>query len=68
MIREEYEATLKAVGATSRMEDWLYQKPKEGEVRPISWGCEMGCQFNFSFAFMLRTTLSRFDMARTNRA
>jgi mannose-6-phosphate isomerase-like protein (cupin superfamily) len=34
MIRKEYEATLKSVGATSRMEDWLYQRPKEGEVRP----------------------------------
>jgi mannose-6-phosphate isomerase-like protein (cupin superfamily) len=35
-LRKEYEATLRGVGATSRMEDWLYQKPKEGEVRPMA--------------------------------
>jgi hypothetical protein len=34
LIRKEYEATLRDAGATSRMEDWLYQKPREGEVRP----------------------------------
>ena len=35
LIRKEYEETL-AVGAKSRMEDWLYEKPKEGEVRPMT--------------------------------
>lgn len=33
-IREEYEAALRAVGAQSRMEEWLYRKPDEGEKRP----------------------------------
>ena len=36
LIRKEYEEALKGVGATSRMEDWLYQRPKEGEVRPMA--------------------------------
>ena len=36
LIRKEYEAALQGVGATSRMEDWLYEKPKEGEVRPMT--------------------------------
>lgn len=35
-IREEYEAALRAVGAKSRMEDWLYRKPREGEERPAT--------------------------------
>jgi hypothetical protein len=35
-IRKEYEATLVAAGAKTRMEDWLYQKPKEGEARPMA--------------------------------
>jgi hypothetical protein len=35
-LRQEYEATLRSVGAETRMEDWLYTKPKEGEVRPQS--------------------------------
>jgi hypothetical protein len=35
-IRQEYEATLKSVGAVSRMEEWLYRKPKEGEIRPTT--------------------------------
>jgi mannose-6-phosphate isomerase-like protein (cupin superfamily) len=33
-IREEFEAALRDVGVKSRMEDWLYQKPKEGTARP----------------------------------
>ena len=36
VIRQEYEAALREVGATSRMEDWLYHKPKEGESRPAT--------------------------------
>jgi quercetin dioxygenase-like cupin family protein len=36
LIRKEYEAALHGVGATSRMEGWLYEKPKEGEVRPMA--------------------------------
>ena len=35
-IREEYEATLAREGAQSRMEDWLYETPKEGEERPMT--------------------------------
>jgi quercetin dioxygenase-like cupin family protein len=35
-IRKEYEATLAAAGAASRMEDWLYVRPKEGETRPMT--------------------------------
>ena len=34
LIRKEYEEALRNVGAESRMEDWLYTKPKEGEKRP----------------------------------
>jgi hypothetical protein len=33
-IRQEYEAALRDAGAVSRMEDWLYRPPKEGEARP----------------------------------
>jgi hypothetical protein len=36
LIRKEYEEALKAVGATTRMEEWLYQTPREGEVRPMT--------------------------------
>jgi mannose-6-phosphate isomerase-like protein (cupin superfamily) len=36
LIRKEYEEALKGVGAKSRMEDWLYETPKEGEVRPMT--------------------------------
>jgi mannose-6-phosphate isomerase-like protein (cupin superfamily) len=36
MIRKEYEETLKREGAVTRMEDWLYEKPKEGEERPMT--------------------------------
>ncbi|HWL57295.1 MAG TPA: cupin domain-containing protein [Paracoccus sp. (in: a-proteobacteria)] len=32
-IRKEYEETLRQNGTVSRMEDWLYTKPKEGEER-----------------------------------
>jgi quercetin dioxygenase-like cupin family protein len=35
-IRKEYEATLAQQGAKSRMEDWLYETPKEGEARPMT--------------------------------
>jgi quercetin dioxygenase-like cupin family protein len=35
-IRKEYEATLAQQGAKSRMEDWLYEPPKEGEARPMT--------------------------------
>ena len=35
-IRKEYEETLVKAGAKSRMEDWLYEKPKEGEARPMT--------------------------------
>ena len=34
-IRKEYEETLAKEGAVSRMESWLYEKPKEGEQRPM---------------------------------
>ena len=34
--RKEFEETLRKEGAASRMEDWLYEKPKEGEVRPMT--------------------------------
>ena len=33
-IRKEYEASLRSAGASSRMEDWRYRKPVEGEKRP----------------------------------
>ena len=33
-IRQEYEATVKSLGGETRMEEWLYRKPTEGEVRP----------------------------------
>jgi mannose-6-phosphate isomerase-like protein (cupin superfamily) len=36
LIRKEYEAALQSVGATSRMENWLYERPKEGEMRPMA--------------------------------
>jgi hypothetical protein len=36
LIRKEYEEALASVGAKSRMEDWLYERPKEGEVRPMA--------------------------------
>ena len=32
-IRADYEAALHAAGANSRMEDWLYRRPEEGERR-----------------------------------
>jgi mannose-6-phosphate isomerase-like protein (cupin superfamily) len=35
-IRKEYEATLAKEGAVSRMEAWLYEKPKPGESRPMA--------------------------------
>ena len=35
-IRSEYEETLKREGGVSRMEDWIYEAPKEGEVRPMT--------------------------------
>jgi len=35
-IRQEYEATLAKEGAVSRMESWLYEKPKPGESRPMA--------------------------------
>ena len=35
-IRQEYEATLAKEGAVSRMEGWLYEKPKAGEKRPMA--------------------------------
>jgi hypothetical protein len=35
-IRKEYEETLAREGAVSRMEDWLYEKPKPGEKRPMA--------------------------------
>lgn len=35
-IRQEYEATLAKQGAASRMEPWLYEKPKPGEKRPMA--------------------------------
>ena len=35
-IRKEYEATLAKEGAVSRMEGWLYEKPKPGESRPMA--------------------------------
>jgi mannose-6-phosphate isomerase-like protein (cupin superfamily) len=34
-VRQEYEATLAKEGAVSRMEGWLYEKPKPGEHRPM---------------------------------
>lgn len=33
-IRKEYETALRAAGSSSRMEDWRYRKPLEGEKRP----------------------------------
>ena len=35
-LRKEYEETLAGVGAKTEMEDWLYTKPKPGEVRPMA--------------------------------
>jgi mannose-6-phosphate isomerase-like protein (cupin superfamily) len=35
-IRREYEGTLAREGAVSRMEGWLYDKPKPGEKRPMA--------------------------------
>ncbi len=35
-IRKEFEETLKSEGATMRMEPYLYEKPKEGEERPMT--------------------------------
>jgi quercetin dioxygenase-like cupin family protein len=35
-IRKEFEETLRKEGATSRMEAWLYERPREGEVRPMT--------------------------------
>jgi mannose-6-phosphate isomerase-like protein (cupin superfamily) len=35
-IRKEFEETQHKEGAVSRMEDWLYEKPKEGEQRPMT--------------------------------
>jgi len=35
-IRREYEGTLAREGAVSRMEGWLYEKPKPGEKRPMA--------------------------------
>jgi mannose-6-phosphate isomerase-like protein (cupin superfamily) len=35
-IRREYEGTLAREGAVSRMEAWLYEKPKPGEKRPMA--------------------------------
>jgi mannose-6-phosphate isomerase-like protein (cupin superfamily) len=35
-LRKEYEETLASVGARTEMEDWLYTKPKPGEVRPMA--------------------------------
>ena len=35
-IRREYETTLAREGGVSRMEDWLYEKPKPGESRPMA--------------------------------
>jgi|tagenome__1003787_1003787.scaffolds.fasta_scaffold20930739_2 mannose-6-phosphate isomerase-like protein (cupin superfamily) len=35
-IRREYEATLAKEGAVTRMESWLYEKPKPGESRPMA--------------------------------
>jgi quercetin dioxygenase-like cupin family protein len=35
-IRKEFEETLRKEGATLRMEPWLYEKPKEGEERPMT--------------------------------
>jgi len=35
-IRTEFEETLRREGAVSRMEAWLYEKPKEGEARPMT--------------------------------
>jgi len=35
-IRKEYEETLAKEGAVSRMESWLYEKPKAGESRPMT--------------------------------
>lgn len=35
-IRREYEETLAKEGGISRMEDWIYEAPKEGEVRPMT--------------------------------
>jgi hypothetical protein len=36
LIRKEYAEALAGVDAKSRMEDWLYETPKEGEVRPMT--------------------------------
>jgi len=35
-IRREFEETLHQEGTKSRMEAWLYEKPKEGEARPMT--------------------------------
>jgi mannose-6-phosphate isomerase-like protein (cupin superfamily) len=35
-IRKEYEEALVKEGAQCRMEDWLYEKPKPGEARPMT--------------------------------
>ena len=36
LIRKEFEDTQRREGAVSRMEDWLYVTPKEGEARPMT--------------------------------
>ena len=33
---QEFEETLAKEGAVSRMEGWLYEKPKAGEERPMT--------------------------------
>ena len=35
LVRKEFEGTQQQEGAVSRMEDWLYVTPKEGEARPM---------------------------------
>lgn len=35
-IRKEFEETQRREGAVSRMEDWLYVTPKQGEKRPMT--------------------------------
>ena len=35
-IRKEFEETLNREGAVLRMEPWLYERPKEGEQRPMT--------------------------------
>ena len=36
LVRKEFEGTQQQEGAVSRMEDWLYVTPKEGEARPMT--------------------------------